>query len=84
MADKEQNAKKKKKHHTPRNWLLPGGFWRYGRCAMYRRRGNQFKKNLNTEKKVKKRVHFKVKPIGGEKNGGKRLILTRKSVCTYI
>ncbi|XP_003385849.1 PREDICTED: 60S ribosomal protein L6-like isoform X2 [Amphimedon queenslandica] len=82
MADKQQQAKVGKhrgKRHTPRNWLLPGGFWRYGRCAMYRRRGNYLKKNLNTEKKVEKRTYFKIKPVGGEKNGGKRMILLKKS-----
>lgn len=84
MADKEQVEKKKKKNHCPRNKLLPGGFWRYGRSAMYKRRGSYLKKNLSTEKKVKKRVHFKIKPIGGEKNGGKRLIYTRKSVSVCV
>ena len=47
---------------------------------MYRRRGNYLKKNLNTEKKVRKREYFKIKPVGGDKNGGKRMILLKKSV----
>lgn len=80
MADKEEGAKKKKSTHSPRNYLLPGGVWRYGRSAMYKRRRNYLKKNLNKEKAVKKRVHFKIKPIGGANNGGTRMVLTRKSV----
>lgn len=82
MSDKpqEEQKKKKKNSHAPRNYLLPGGIWRYGRSAMYARRRNYLKKNLHTEPKNKKRIHYKIKPIGGEKNGGTRLILTRKSV----
>jgi hypothetical protein len=83
MADvnvQQPKGTKKKRPHAPRNYQLPGGVWRYGRSAIYQRRRNYLKKNLNKDKKVKKRVHYKIKPIGGEKNGGTRLILTRKSV----
>ena len=86
MDDKgvaEVEKKKKQNRHSPRNYLLPGGVWRYGRSAMFKRRRNYLKKNLNKERAVKKRVHFKIKPIGGAKNGGIRMILTRKSVRTH-
>ena len=81
---KTEGKKKKKNSHSPRNYQLPGGVWRYGRAAMYRRRRAYLKSRPKIEPKSKKRIHYKIKPIGGDKNGGTRLIQTRKSVRLHI
>ena len=79
MSDKE--GKKKTRHsHPPRNYMLPGGAWRYGRYTMSQKRKNFLKKKPAVVGKTTKRTHYKIKPIKGEKNGGTRLVLTRKSV----
>ena len=50
---------------------------------MYRRRRAYLKSRPKIEPKSKKRIHYKIKPIGGDKNGGTRLIQTRKSHKWY-
>ena len=71
-----------KKPHCSRNSLLPGGIPKYSRSAMYRRKAMYKKKKGPVEAVEKKRVFFKFKDIKGEKNGGKRAVLLRKSVCS--
>lgn len=80
MPEKEAAKKKKIRSHAPRNFQLPGGVWRYGRYTMNQKRRGYLKKRVAVAGKSTKRTHYKIKPIGGEKNGGTRLVLTRKSV----
>lgn len=77
----EKKAKKKSGAHAPRNYQLPGGVWRFGRSEMYARRRNYKKTITVSEPKKRKRIHYKLKPVGGDKNGGNRLIHLRKTVC---
>ena len=68
------------KPHAPRNKLLPGGIPRYSRSEMYRKKALYKKKKVPVNPEKKKRTFYKEKPIKGEKNGEKRMILLRKSV----
>ncbi len=67
--------------HAPRNKILGGGISKYSRSAMYRKRALYKKKKIATKAPVKKTAYFKIKPVKGEKNGGKRVVLTSKPVC---
>ena len=67
--------------HRSRNKILAGGISRYSRSVMYRKRALYKKKKVPVKAEVKKRTYFKLKSITkGEKNGDKRVVLTRKSV----
>lgn len=71
----------KKKPHTPRNFKIPGGVWRYSRSTMYsRRRIMKVKKATTAKEKTKRKPRTIVKPIGGEKNGGTRVVKLKKEV----
>lgn len=73
-------AKKKPKVGKPRNYDLGNGVYRFSRSRMYHKKAlYKFvgKKTTPRKKKEKKPV-FVEKPIGGEKNGGKRLVLVKK------
>lgn len=69
-----------RKPHCPRNYRLPGGIMRYGRSKMYERRAVYKKKKVAVKPKKEPRKHYEIKPIKGEKNGGKRVVLLKKSV----
>lgn len=73
-----------KKPHSSRNSLLPGGIPKYSRSAMYRKKALYKKKKVPVKAEKKKRVFFKFKDVKGEKNGGKRVVLLRKSVSSSI
>ncbi|XP_067130279.1 large ribosomal subunit protein eL6 [Centruroides vittatus] len=87
MADVEmKNAgdKKTKEPHRPRNYKLPGGIWRFTRSRMYHKRGMWNVKRETTKKeKPKRKPRTIVKPIGGEKNGGKRVVKLKKQRRYY-
>ncbi|KFM78516.1 60S ribosomal protein L6, partial [Stegodyphus mimosarum] len=88
MADAEKkdtaDVKKVKKPHSPRNYKLPGGVWRYSRSSMYsRRRLAKVKKDTTPKPKPKRKPRYIIKPIGGEKNGGKRRVRLRKERKFY-
>lgn len=73
-------AEKKKKVGKPRNYDLGNGIYRFSRSRMYHKKAlYKFvgKKTTPKTKKPKKPT-FVEKPIGGEKNGGKRLVLVKK------
>ena len=69
------------KPHTPRNSILPGGISRYGRSAMYSRKALFKKKRIPVVASKEKKSYFKVKEVKGEKNGGRRVVPLKKSVC---
>ncbi|KAI5725497.1 hypothetical protein M8J77_016200 [Diaphorina citri] len=65
--------------------LLKYGIYRYGRSQMYHKKGIwKFvgKKMKTTNPKPKKPI-YKIKPIGGEKNGKERKVLIRKPKAYY-
>ena len=70
--------------HSSRNSVLPGGIPKYSRSAMYRKKALYKKKKVPVKPEKKKETFFKLKEIKGEKNGGKRAVLLRKSVCFFI
>uniref|UniRef100_A0A0K8TPQ7 Large ribosomal subunit protein eL6 n=1 Tax=Tabanus bromius TaxID=304241 RepID=A0A0K8TPQ7_TABBR len=78
----EEKGKKKRKHVL--NSYLGGGIMRYSRSQMYKRRGLYRLKGVKRPitKKEKKPI-MKVKKIGGEKNGGTRVVFLKKSKANY-
>ncbi|XP_071037745.1 large ribosomal subunit protein eL6 [Parasteatoda tepidariorum] len=73
-----------KKPHKPRNYKLPGGVWRYSKSTMYsRRRLMKVKKVATPKVKSTKKPKFVKKPIGGEKNGGFRIVKLKKERKFY-
>ena len=51
---------------------------------MYRKKALYKRKKVPVKPEKKKETFFKLKDIKGEKNGGKRAVLLRKSVCFFI
>uniref|UniRef100_A0A1W7R9Q1 60S ribosomal protein L6 n=1 Tax=Hadrurus spadix TaxID=141984 RepID=A0A1W7R9Q1_9SCOR len=83
MADKEKNVVEKKPH-KPRNYKLPGGVWRFSSSQMYHRRGMfKIKRDVTKKERPKRKPRTVVKPIGGDKNGGKRIVKLRKQRRYY-
>ncbi|CAM1308287.1 RPL6 (predicted), partial [Pycnogonum litorale] len=67
-----------------RNYVLPNGVLRYSRSKMYRKKASykiKPKKVVKPKKEMKPK--FIEKPIGGDKNGGKRMVRTTKTAKFY-
>jgi len=81
MVDaKKSGVAAKKPRHPHKNPVLAPGVHRFGRSKMFHKKGIWAKKNIKTAKKVVAKKPLTVeKKIGGEKNGGKRLVQVRKS-----
>ncbi|KAF5285121.1 hypothetical protein FQA39_LY16810 [Lamprigera yunnana] len=71
--------KKTRKPGAPRNYSLGNGIYRFSRSRMYHKKAlYKFKgKKIKPAKKPRKALTVE-KQIGGEKNGGKRVVLLRK------
>jgi len=63
-----------KKGHTSRQKWMTGGIPRYSRSQMYKRTAMYKKKKTVVKKERKRKPAMVEKQIGGEKNGGKRLV----------
>jgi len=80
MVEKKKDGIVKKGRHPRKNPVLAPGVHRFGRSKMFHKKGVWAKRAIKKAKKVPAKKPLTVeKKIGGEKNGGKRLVKTQKS-----
>jgi len=80
MVDTKKTGIAKKARHGHKNPVLAPGVYRFGRSKMFHKKGIWAKKAIKTPKKPPTKKPLTIeKKIGGEKNGGKRLVQVKKS-----
>jgi len=79
----DETVVKKGKPHCSRQKFLSGGIPRYSRSQMYARAARYKKKHVVVKKERKRPSAMVEKEIGGEKNGGKRLVRVRRMPRYY-
>ena len=74
------------KVHTPRNKDLAPGIGRYSRSAIYKKRALYKRKKTGVKKEVSEEQKTRVKEVGGDKNGGTRVVPVKRevSLCNTI
>ncbi|KFO85014.1 60S ribosomal protein L6 [Buceros rhinoceros silvestris] len=80
QKDAGEKKKKVKKHHASRNPVLARGIGRYSRSVMYARKALYKRKYTAPETKPRATI---IKPVGGDKNGGTRVVKIRKMPRYY-
>uniref|UniRef100_A0A8D9A7K4 60S ribosomal protein L6 n=1 Tax=Cacopsylla melanoneura TaxID=428564 RepID=A0A8D9A7K4_9HEMI len=84
-GDKKKKELKFLKAKPSPKQLLKYGIYRYGRSQMYHKKGiwKFVGKKMKTTNPLPKKPVYKIKPIGGEKNGKERKVLVRKPKAYY-
>ena len=72
------------KVHTPRNRDLAPGIGRYSRSAIYKKRALYKRKKTGVKKLVAEEQKSKVKEVGGDKNGGTRVVPVKREVSFVL
>merc|ERR1740128_618143 len=69
----------------PRNYALASGVYRFGKGKMYHKKAlyKKIKKGPIAKKVVNNAPAFVEKAIGGDKNGGKRMVRVKKLPAYY-
>lgn len=74
----------KKKVGKPRNYDLGSGVYRFSRSRMYHKKALwKFVGKKNPKKEKPKKPKSIIKEIGGEKNGGTRVVLLTRKTASY-
>ena len=75
---------KNKNKGSSRNYALESGVVRFGRSAAYHKKAvYKFLKKKTAKKAEKAKPAFVEKKVGGSKNGGTRMVRTRKLPASY-
>lgn len=72
------------KVHTPRNKDLAPGIGRYSRSAIYKKRALYKRKKTGVKKEVSEEAKTRVKEVGGDKNGGTRVVPVKREVSLDV
>ena len=72
------------KTHTSRNKSLTKGIGRLSRSAIYKKRALYKRKKTGVEKVIKEEANTITKQIGGDENGGTRVVTVKREVIDLV